>query len=373
MGRLFSRGGGPTFQYTANLVDGGKMKGKQVHQNEETGQHLSQHCVHIVEEIPAIFWMTSIDWTAIHYVSPGFEGIWGISLPMLISDPISWMGHILFIDYDRVLAAVRKSIQGKRTVVEYRIKRPDGSIRWILDRGFPIHDFQGRLCHTVRLSEDITDRKKAEGQLHASLCEKEILLQETHHRFKNHLQIVSSLLNLQAGRVSDEMALHSFRATQNCIHEKLSQAEGKDAFLNFAEYVSDLMAGLQFAWGEADSPRVKLKLDLVPVWLTVHSAIPLGLLVNELVSNCYKHAFPGGREGEIQVDLKLDGGKRCLVRIRDNGVGFPNNLDLRTTSSLGLKLVRRLVKQLEGVMEIQSQQGTQVSITIPAGEGNGHG
>ena len=218
------------------------------------------------------------------------------------------------------------------------------------------------------LKAEITRRLEAEGRIRTSLREKEVLLKEIHHRVKNNLQIISSLLNLQTGQIEDERAEALFRESQDrirsmaLIHERLYQSEDL-ARVDFAEYIRSLVGYLVRSYSaEAGSVRVETEVD--DVSLGIDSAIPCGLIVNELVSNALKYAFPEGREGRIYVQLReaRDGGYRLVVS--DDGVGFPEGLDFRMTESLGLQLVTTLLDQLEGRIELDSCKGTRFTMTF---------
>ena len=210
--------------------------------------------------------------------------------------------------------------------------------------------------------EDTTERAKAEERILAQLAEKEVLLKEIHHRVKNNLNIVSSLLDLQADSIKDENVLKVFRESQNrirsiaLIHEKLYQAKDL-ARINFGDYVEDLVLSVMNTFG-MDIFQHTVKFDIKNVHLNVDTAIPCSLVINELVSNSLKHAFPEGKNGEIFIGLKSIAEKKFELIVWDNGVGLPKGLDFRTTKSLGLQLVIALVKQLEGEIELSFDKGT---------------
>lgn len=216
-----------------------------------------------------------------------------------------------------------------------------------------------------KADRNIAKRKQAEEQIKASLKEKEVLLKEIHHRIKNNLQVISSLLNLQSGYIIDKDAIEMFKESQNrvksmaLIHEKLYQSKDL-ARIDFAEYIRNLTNYLFRSYG-VTSNRIKLKKNVDDVFLGLDTAIPCGLIINELVSNSLKHAFPDGKEGEIHICLFLDNDKFTLI-VRDNGVGFPKDLDFRNTESLGLQLVITLVEQLEGTIDLKRSGGTEFKI-----------
>jgi len=208
----------------------------------------------------------------------------------------------------------------------------------------------------VGITVDITDRKLAEDKLIASLHEKEVLIKEVHHRVKNNLQVISSLLNLQGRQTEDEETREAFRDCRNrirsmaLVHEKLYGSK-ELARIDLADYVRNLTSYLSASYGI--EKRVRLRLDLEDAAIGIDKAIPFGLIINELVTNCIKHAFPDGRTGEIRIDLHPCEGKLKLV-LSDNGIGLSKKIDDPSTKSLGLNLVQTLVKQLKGTIDVQS-------------------
>jgi two-component sensor histidine kinase len=204
---------------------------------------------------------------------------------------------------------------------------------------------------------DITERKRTQGALRELLREKDSLLKEVHHRVKNNLQVISSLIRLQATQVNHPVAQAALRDMQNRIgsmallHETLYQSESF-ARVDLAAYLRSLCTQL-FHSLVADPKSIQLQVDVASVDLDVNQAVPCGLLVNELVSNSLKHAFPQGGGGEIRVEFHpVDGGPAVRLRVADNGVGLPADFDLRQARSLGLQLVSDLVGQLQGRLEI---------------------
>jgi two-component sensor histidine kinase len=220
---------------------------------------------------------------------------------------------------------------------------------------------------------DITAHKRAEDAMKSTLREKEVLLKETHHRVKNNLQIISSLLDLQTSTLRDPRVLRSIEESQHrirsmaLIHEKLYQSPDL-AEVDFAEYVDNLTAYLVRAYRFSDA-RIALKLQTDPVRLRIDTAIPCGLILNELVSNALKHAFPDGYQGAITVTVKEEEPGQVTVKVTDDGVGLPSEFDWRTTSSLGLRLVNTLTRQLQGSLAVQTNGGTSFHISFPLNEG----
>ncbi len=218
------------------------------------------------------------------------------------------------------------------------------------------------------LERELVERERAEEQLRASLGEKQVLLQEIHHRVKNNLQIIASLINLQAGCVEDEGALEVFRESQNrirsmaLIHEQLYQSQDL-ARIDFADYLRDL-SGYLFRAYSADPEHIVLEVAAAAVSLDIDTAIPCGLIVNELVSNALEHAFPDGRAGEIHLVLSSGQDGKVVLLVGDNGVGLPADLDVQETGTLGLQLVHSLVGQLDGTIEVDTRGGTAVKVTF---------
>jgi len=220
------------------------------------------------------------------------------------------------------------------------------------------------------LQVELLERERIEAQIKASLQEKEVLLKEIHHRVKNNLQVISSLLDLQASHIHDERAIEMFRDSQNrvssmgLIHERLYQAEDL-ARIDFADYIRDLANNLFYSYS-VDAALVTLATHVDDVVLDVDRGIPCGLIINELVSNSLKYAFPNGKKGEIHINLHHQNDRLFLV-VRDNGVGIPDGIDLQHTPSLGLKLVNTLVRQLKGELLVMRQGGTEFRISFAVG------
>ena len=222
-------------------------------------------------------------------------------------------------------------------------------------------EISGEKLFTV-ICRDVTEQQKYRTQIENSLKEKEVLLKEIHHRVKNNLQIISSLLNLQSNFIEDEKMTEIFKESRNrvksmaLIHEKLYQSKDLSQ-INIAEYLRDLSSYLYSSY-RMEPNAIKLKLELEDIYLDVNFAINLGLITNELISNSLKHAFPQKRSGEISVKMHKITNNSLTLTVKDNGIGFPDNLDHTTTKSLGLQLVNSLVLQYKGTIEFLSKEGT---------------
>ncbi|MFP3974639.1 MAG: PAS domain S-box protein [Chloroflexota bacterium] len=252
--------------------------------------------------------------------------------------------------------------------IDHRIIYADGEVGYISVRFFIVKDETGRTVRTYGVNQDITERKRAEEKIRASLEEKETLLREIHHRVKNNLQVVSSLLRRQGRQIQDETLKQLLKESENrvlsmsLIHEKLYRSENLAA-INFNEFVKSLSKSLIRSYGIAN---VVLRTDIEAIQLPIDTAIPCGLIVNELVSNSLKYAFPEGQAGEIEIALQRRGDSEIELAVRDNGVGIPEYVDIRNTDSLGMHLVTLLgEKQLGGKVELDRSQGTEFRIRFP--------
>ncbi len=282
---------------------------------------------------------------------------------------------------------------------EYRILTKSGEVRWVDERTVIQRSEDGEV-HLQGIILDITEHKKAEDAL---LQMEEIRKKEIHHRIKNNLQVISMLLYLESGNFTDRDVIEAFRDSQNrvksmaLVHEKLYQSEDMVS-VDFADYIKNLVDYL-FQSYSLDSRKVSLKLDVEKVFLGMDTAVPLGIIVNELVSNSLKHAFAGEKEGEIYIELHRsrenstlqnknpdnsgntksrpqnnertdlngiteDKEEKLTLIVRDNGRGFPENLDFRNTTSLGLQLVTTLVDQIEGDIKLDRSKGTGFEISF---------
>lgn len=247
--------------------------------------------------------------------------------------------------------------------------RTNGAVDWLQWECRPWHNARGEIGGLIMFTQVITRRKQAEELVRRSLLEKEALLKEIHHRVKNNLQIVSSLLDLQSSHTSDSNALTMFQESRGrvksmaLIHERLYRSKDVSR-VDFSEYVSQLADDLHRVY------RIKAReielchfVDVPP--LPIDMAIPCGLLLNELISNCFKHAFPDREHGLIQVELRNNDETSYELIVRDDGVGFPPGMSPKSTASFGMQLVETLVEQLDGFLVLRHGPGAVVSVRFP--------
>lgn len=231
-----------------------------------------------------------------------------------------------------------------------------------------VRDTHGSPNYYVAVFEDITMRKQQEKELQESLKEKEVLLKEVHHRVKNNMQVISSILNLQSSYIKDPTAVEMLKESQDriksmaFIHESLYQGKTL-SHVKFSEYVKNLVSNLFHSYG-INKKGLQLKFDLDEVFLNLDTSIPCGLIINELISNALKYAFTGKDKGELSVTLKKLGGGKLKLVISDDGVGFPETINWRDTESLGLQLVVTLAGQIRGEIELENKKGTTFTIVF---------
>jgi len=254
--------------------------------------------------------------------------------------------------------------------IEYRSLWPDGTVRWVAAMGRAFFNEKKQAYRFIGTILDITKRKLAEDQIKASLQEKVVLLKEIHHRVKNNLQIISSLLNLQSNYIDDPQTLEILQSGQNrvasmaLIHEQLYQSEDF-AKIDFAEYIQNLAYNLFSSYENSES-AISFQMNILDVYLGIDEAIPCGLIINELIFNSLEYAFPKGKKGRIRIDFNSDNDKHYTLIFRDDGIGIPEDLDWKNTDSLGLKLVNVLTNQLGGTLELNKKFGTEFKLTFSA-------
>jgi PAS domain S-box-containing protein len=285
-----------------------------------------------------------------------------------------------------------------RSEVEIRFRHfKSGDALWVIYNVFQVNGTDGRPVGYATVSKDITERKRVEGereellkkfqtltseletrvsdrtaQLSNSLREREVLLQEIHHRVKNNLQVISSLMNMQLRRIKHQPSREALQECQTrvqaiaLIHGMLYQSRDYSS-IPFSEYARSLAANVFNAAGVTPD-AISMELAIEDVRLGVDKAIPCGLILTELISNALKHAFPNGRHGVVRVELRRIEPGKLLLAVTDNGIGLPSDIDVKTSHSLGLHLVCSLAEQLGAEFEMAREKDTSFQLTFTAGE-----
>ncbi len=302
------------------------------------------------------------------YVNPAFEDLTGYTSNEVCEKTFDFWNIIHPDDVEIIRQRELARREGKEVPsrYEFRIMSKDGQTKIVEPATVSIGE-KGE-AKVIGILRDVTERKQAEGRIRASLQEKNVLLREIHHRVKNNMQIISSLLRLQSRSIKDGKMVEMFKESQNrirsmaLIHEKLYQTEDLSR-INFAEYIRSLTVHL-FHTYRVNPNIVKINTDVEDVYLSINKAIPCGLILNELVSNALKHAFPKSKKGEIQIRLYSNSQNRMKLIIGDDGIGLPENLNIQNPETLGLQLVNDLVKQIEGSVTLDRTEGTTFSISF---------
>ncbi len=300
--------------------------------------------------------------------NPGAERLFGYRADEVIGQPMSLLippGH-----EDEEPFILERLKRGER-IEHYEAvrQRKDGTLVPVSLTISPIKDGTGAIIGASKIIRDITERKQAEQRIMDSLREKEVLLKEIHHRVKNNLAVISSLLYLQSTYTRDEETARILQESQDrvrsmaLVHETLYRSENFAA-VDFAEY-AQILAGQLFGIYGPTAGNIRLKTDLEKVKMPIDVAVPCGLILNELISNSLKHAFPNGKMGEILVALHAREDGSFLIEVADNGVGLPADPDMKATQSLGLRLIQSLTRQIDGRVEfVRTHPGTDARLTL---------
>jgi len=302
------------------------------------------------------------------FANKGISNILGFSINELLSWNLNTITqHIhpedlpITIDkYNRIMNNEISSFQS-----EIRMMKKDEDYLYIRQYLKKIQ-FQGNTALHINII-DISEQKRNESLLESSLEEKEILLKEIHHRVKNNLQIISSLMVLQEQYVKDEKILHIFKDFQSrikvmaLIHQALYNSENLNK-ISLSKYIKNLVNNIFKAYS-ANSKQIKLQLNIEDIEFNLDKAIACGLIINELVANSLKHAFSKNHEGKIIVTLKKAINNKILLDVYDNGIGFPKGVDYKNSDTLGLKLISTMTKQMGGNISIEKNEGTHVKIS----------
>ncbi|MCD4655034.1 PAS domain S-box protein [bacterium] len=315
---------------------------------------------------PSIVVLTDLDGT-IEYVNPKFCKITGYTAEEAIGQNPRILGSG-YHDIEFYKKMWETITAGNEWHGELRNKRKDKSLYWENASIAPVLDDNNKIINFIAIKEDVTSRKLMEEQLKISLREKEILLKEIHHRVKNNLAIVSSLLDLQCDSITDRNARDIFKNSQArihtmaLIHQNLYESE-KLGEIEFRNYLTSLIDEISNIY-DLKPPGIKFVAHLEDIVLNLETAIPLGLITNELLVNTIKHAFPNHRSGIVKIQFSKDDKDNIKLMVQDNGIGLPEGVDINNATSMGLQLISGLTEQINGNLTCRVNHGTEFSIVF---------
>jgi PAS domain S-box-containing protein len=299
------------------------------------------------------------------YVNPMWCQISGLSEAKAMGD--GWLGAVDPDDRERISKNWQETTRlHEASFTDYRFLRPDGTVAWVMGQASPEMNLENHIVGYVGTITDISERKRAEEVILASLAEKEVLLKEVHHRVKNNLMTIIGLIKMQetkANNIAFNDLLQELEGrvrSMALVHESLHKS-GDLARIDLQNYIETLTAHIRAQYGEERDIRFRVQAAGVDVDLNF--AIPCGLILNELVANAYKHAFPAGRPGEICISFQERTGtaRRAPtfeLTVADNGIGLPADLDWEKSETLGLRLIKMLSQQINGAIELDRTHGT---------------
>jgi PAS domain S-box-containing protein len=318
----------------------------------------------IIDAFPVPSW-ESDDSGRFIIVNRAWQTFAGLSSGELVGE--GWNAGIQEEDRSRVNASFQESFHARTTFdMEFRICRHDGISRWVRAFGEPIPDGGSPIAGYRGTLLDVTGHRQQDETYATTICEKETLLKELHHRVKNNMQIISSMLHLQESSVKDPFDQALFQESQNrirtmaLIHEQIYRSKNLAA-VDFGEYLQRLAFTMKSAY-MAEDDRCTLDFCVENISVDINKAIPAGLLVHEMLSNAFKHAFPAGRSGVVRIAFASDPTGMCLLSVSDNGIGFPGTIDVTTGETLGFRLITLLADQLEGALEVDRTNGSTFTV-----------
>jgi PAS domain S-box-containing protein len=316
--------------------------------------------------IPFGVWITDADGT-LTYASQSFLDLIGMTLEECRK--VSWMSRLPVEQRESAQNDWKQCVEtGCFWDYEYRIVDRFGTEHFILSRGAPMKDESGRIVSWAGIHFDISQRRRYENRLEASLREKEVIIKEVHHRVKNNMQVISGFLQLQTNYLKDQESIDKLEEcqmrvkTMALVHEKLYQSKYL-GFINTRDYIQSLVSDLMNSYLLRSD--ISIEQDIDDVNIDLDTAIPCGLILNELLTNALKYAFKGRESGTISVSLHLKSDHRFSLDVSDDGVGLPPGLDIAQAPTLGLQLVSVLVRQIGGDMQVEGDHGTRFHISFP--------
>ncbi len=328
-----------------------KRAEKSLQENEEAYQFIANNSVDMISK-------HSADGTVL-FVSPSCERITGYTVSEIIGKPADFL--VLPEDYGHVWDVLNSRLEHEDYYqVEHRLPRKDGSIIWVQTLGRLVRDESGRLKEILCNVRDITERKRAEDQIQNLLAEKELLLKEVHHRIKNNMSTMMSMLTLQSDMLKDPTAVAALKDARSrmqsmeVLYDKLYRSENLWA-MSIRDYLPPLADEIIAIF--PNSAIVKIEKHVEDFVLGVHVLFPLGMIVNELLTNIMKYAFIGSKKGLITISTSIKDNHATIV-IGDNGIGIPESTDMVGSTGFGLKLVGILAKQMNGSIRIERGKGT---------------
>jgi len=329
-------------------------------QAEEAMRESEQRFHTMADTAPVLIWMSGLD-KLCTYFNQRWLDYTGRTLEQEVGN--GWAGGVYPEDFDRCLKTYGEAFDRRESFeLEYRQRKADGQYGWLLDHGVPRFLPNGEFAGYIGSCIELTERKDLEDRLRNAVKEKESLLREVHHRVKNNLQVISSLLNLQAASIKDPQVVQLFRESQTRItsiallHETLHRSNDLSC-VRMSNYLRTL-AGHVFRSYGIDPKAIVLDLLVEDLAFDIDTAMTCGMIVEELLSNSLKHAYAVGKGGRIQIELQAQDEGAYLLQVRDDGVGISKDGVRRNPGSLGLELVNLLAGKLGGTVELQSGPGT---------------
>jgi len=306
------------------------------------------------------------------YVNPMWGRISGLAEEGALGD--GWLAAVHPDERESLNAGWKETIRlHNPSFADYRFLRPDGSVAWVMGQATPELNSEGKIVGYVGTITDISERKRAEEVIRSSLAEKDVLLKEVHHRVKNNLMTIIGLVKMQEAKAPNEtinsllQELEGRIRSMSLVHESLHKSKNL-ARVDLQYYIETMTDHIRAQFGKDREIRFRVRASGLEASLDI--AVPCGLILNELITNAYKHAFPAGRPysgtGDCLIDVAVEKkGDAFVLTVADNGVGLPVDLDWEKSDTLGLKLIMMLSGQLNGVIELDRTRGTAFHLRFP--------